>query len=193
MKANPFNDVDVEEPQDFSKLLANIIISNNQVIKSSINMEAVNLNATDKMNEIRNYTLKEKQDFYLKNRIDDQYQWYVRKADKNGKNYILYLLIGAVLQCFVISFAIFYYFCFSYNLFLFTQPALVLVAGIIGWMKVRKYKELASSYGLTAHEISIIRAEYKETADESVFTKFVDKVEHVFSREHTQWVALGKG
>lgn len=193
MKASPFTEPDVGGSDDFARHLDNIITSNNQVIKSNINMDEVSLVATKKMNEVRSYTLEEKQDFYLKSRIDDQYQWYVRKADGNSKNYILYLSAVTVLQCFVIAFAIFHYLCFSYNLFLLTQPTLVLVAGIIGWMKVRKYKELASAYSLTAHEISIIRVEYKRMADENSFAEFVDKVEHAFSREHTQWAALRKG
>ena len=193
MKASPFSDVDVEEGQEFSKLLDNIIISNNQVIKSNIDMKKLSLKVTDKMTQVRSSTLKDRRDFYLKNRIDEQYQWYVRKADSNEKNYVLYLSIGTVLQCIVVTFAAIHYICSSCNLFFLSQPALVLVAGLIGWMKLRKYKELASAYSLTANEISIIRAEYKELKDESAFAEFVDKVERAFSREHTQWAALRKG
>ena len=56
-------------------------------------------------------------------------------------------------------------------------------------MQAKRYSELAASYALTAHEISLIREQALNPSTEEEFSKFVSDAENAFSREHTQWSA----
>lgn len=65
----------------------------------------------------------------------------------------------------------------------------VVASAIISWMQLKKYDELASSYGLTAHEIGIIKSRFQDISDQKKLSGFVCDSENAFSREHTQWAA----
>jgi hypothetical protein len=73
--------------------------------------------------------------------------------------------------------------------FVHPEPLLVSATALIGWMQIKKFNELAASYGLTAHEIGIIKSRSGDCISENTFAEFVDDAELAFSREHTQWVA----
>jgi len=60
---------------------------------------------------------------------------------------------------------------------------------ILGWVQIKRYQELASSYSLTAHEITFAKNELVQKDTESKFAAFVADTENAFSREHTQWYA----
>jgi len=64
-----------------------------------------------------------------------------------------------------------------------------MAASVLSWMQAKRFSELAASYALAAHEISLIREKsmLPNTPDE--FSQFVGDAENAFSREHTQWVA----
>ena len=57
------------------------------------------------------------------------------------------------------------------------------------WIQVKRFSELAAAYGLTAHELGVIRNDLESVIDENGFAQFVVDSESAFSREHTQWLA----
>jgi hypothetical protein len=65
----------------------------------------------------------------------------------------------------------------------------IITSGLIGWTEIRRYDELASGYGLTAHEVGIIKSRYKSVTDVVHLSTFVSDAEKDFSREHTQLAA----
>ena len=60
---------------------------------------------------------------------------------------------------------------------------------MLSWIQAKRFQELAASYALAAHEISIIRQQSSGPMDDRAFSRFVGDAENAFSREHTQWVA----
>ena len=56
-------------------------------------------------------------------------------------------------------------------------------------MQAKRFSELAASYALAAHEISLIADQALTPATAYDFSVFVGDAENAFSREHTQWVA----
>ena len=60
---------------------------------------------------------------------------------------------------------------------------------IIGWIQIKIFNEIASSYVLAAHEIGIIKTSINQVSTETNFSEFVNEAERAFSREHTQWTA----
>jgi len=69
------------------------------------------------------------------------------------------------------------------------EPVIVLASAVLGWMQIKKFNELASAYALTAHEIGLAETVIADAKTEQDFSKAVNEVELVFSREHTQWIA----
>ncbi len=65
----------------------------------------------------------------------------------------------------------------------------IVASGLISWTEIKRYDELASAYGLTAHEIGIIKGRYKSVLSFEHLSDFVSDAENAFSREHTQWAA----
>ena len=60
---------------------------------------------------------------------------------------------------------------------------------VLTWLQAKKHSELNSSYGLTAHEIVLIKGEALSVKTEKELSEFVVNSESAFSREHTQWAA----
>jgi hypothetical protein len=59
----------------------------------------------------------------------------------------------------------------------------------LSWMQAKRFSELAASYALAAHEISLIKEQSLLPDTDEKFSLFVGDAENAFSREHTQWVA----
>jgi hypothetical protein len=70
-----------------------------------------------------------------------------------------------------------------------TEPLLVGASAALSWSQAKRFRELGNAYGLTVHEISLIREESGRIKTEDDFSEFVNNSENAFSREHTQWVA----
>ena len=64
-----------------------------------------------------------------------------------------------------------------------------LAGAALTWTQMKKFRELATTYGLTAHEITLVKGEAVNIADDLHFSEYVLNSENAFSREHTQWVA----
>jgi len=65
----------------------------------------------------------------------------------------------------------------------------VMIAGILTWIQLKKYRELSASYSFTAHEIGIIESKFDNIKTARDLSTFVQDTENAFSREHTQWIA----
>ena len=70
-----------------------------------------------------------------------------------------------------------------------TQIFAVAASATLGWIQVKRFRELATAYALANHEIGVAEAELNDIHDDNSFSKFVGDCENAFSREHTQWVA----
>ena len=131
---------------------------------------------------------EEKKAIYLKERIDDQRSWYANKSGKNrnASTKFFWLTIAA------------YGIAIVFLMVRIAQPDIsflpidvlaIIASGFIGWTEIRRFDELASAYGLTAHEVGIIKSRYKSVTSIEHFSNFVSDAENAFSREHTQWAA----
>lgn len=143
---------------------------------------------TDTICNIRNMPLEKRITFYREYRIDEQRKWYAQKSSENKKQGQLWFGILIICQIIAIIFVIFRvaYPMWSY------WPSEVFVVGAsiaLTWIQVNRFRELASAYGLTAHELGIIRGGLESISNEQEFNQFITDSESAFSREHTQWLA----
>jgi len=142
---------------------------------------------TNLMRESHQKPLIDRKQLYLTDRIEEQREWYSRKSSINkndGKRWFKRMVGLQIAAVVLILFRIAYP-----NGYWPVEVFVVAAGGAHTWLQVKRYRELASVYGLTAHEIGLIRPKLDSITRESEFSDYVKDAENAFSREHTQWVA----
>ncbi len=190
MRAKPFNNTPPSGADDQALLaLLRSILSNHSGLGHALaGMLAEGEQITETMSRTRRKSLEERAAFYRQHRIDEQRSWYSSKSETNktlGRRWF-WTFIG--LQGAAVVFALLRIGCPEFK-FWPTEVLIIAAATTLGWMYVRRFSELASAYGLAAHEIGIARAQLPGVRTETAFSAFVADTESAFSREHTQWVA----
>lgn len=140
------------------------------------------------MERMRSESLHQRRAAYAECRIKDQLDWYAKKAAYNRKmsRRFFELLIAAnatAVVCAALRIT------FVAPSFWPTDVFVAAAASILSWMQAKRFSELAASYALAAHEISLIREQSFIPSSDGMFSLFVGDAENAFSREHTQWVA----
>lgn len=143
---------------------------------------------TGRMREIRKLETKARRDFYIRARIEDQRDWYGRKAVANQNKESIWFI--AIMAAQILAGASAFFLVRSPDFPL--NPAGIfstLATAFIAWLQVKRHQELAQSYNLAAQELGLIavNALHVETDDE--LSAFVGDAENAISREHTMWVA----
>lgn len=143
---------------------------------------------TPRMSEVRGLPFSDRKQYYLTHRIEEQRSWYAERAKENRADsqtsfvWLCLAYAGAITLLLIRVGA-------PSLEFLPIDVLAVAASSIIGWMQIKRYDELASAYGLTAHEVGIIASRYHTVGDDVDLAMFVSDSENAFSREHTQWAA----
>ncbi len=140
-----------------------------------------------KMKQVRSLDWDERLAIYRDLRIDDQAKWYSKKSLLNKKRAQQWFWVSVGMHAAAICMLI----------FRVNQPGTELpvevvataASAVLTWIQAKKFNELHSSYGLTAHEIVLIKGDATQVTSEKELAEFVVNSEAAFSREHTQWVA----
>lgn len=186
-RAEPFQGDDVSAKGDFRKTLGAIVEQNRGVFQSLTNhLDGAQI--TPVMDEMRSKPLRERQTWYADSRIGDQLDWYVKKTKFNRRRskYFFWALIavnGFAVVCAILRIT------FVDVAFWPTDVLVAAAASLLSWMQAKKFSELAASYALASHEISLIKEQAFQANSNNEFSVFVGDAENAFSREHTQWVA----
>ena len=143
---------------------------------------------TPEMIRVLSLSFKEKKDKYLPDRIIDQRTWYAKKSGENQRDSQKYFafLCGAYSVAIILLFVRIAWPQASY---LPIDLFAVIASSIIAWKEIKRFDDLASSYGLAAHEVGIIEVRYSSVTNSDQLSQFVGDAENAFSREHTQWAA----
>ncbi len=120
--------------------------------------------------------------------LEEQKDWYSKKAATNSKMHSRWFLATFVLQggSGIIALLVVLISGFPFN------PAGVvatLATSGISWMNAKRYRELSQSYGLIAHDLAGYEAIAGEADSQDKFEKLVSNVESRISGEHTYWKA----
>lgn len=190
MRAEPFNDAEsIRIPRaEFRNHLREILRYNKQVGENIAGYSSDEEQITGEMERVRLLSLEQRKDLYKSLRIADQRKWYTKKAGANKSAFRFWVSI-MVLVYLLATLSVLLRISFPEIKLWPTEPLTVLAASIVGWIQIKKFNELSSSYTLTAHEIGIIQGRIDEIEEEGEFSDFVNEAELAFSREHTQWVA----
>jgi SMODS and SLOG-associating 2TM effector domain 3/SMODS and SLOG-associating 2TM effector domain 1 len=146
---------------------------------------------TKRMRELRAMSLEERKETYAVGRIQDQMEWYARKAKWNKDRSNLWntilmslefvglvtaiLIATGVRQIDVLGFA--------------GALAGAVIAAGASWLQTKQHSNLAEAYSVTTHELSAINDRISSPRTEEDWARFVSESEDAVSREHTLWRA----
>ena len=188
MRSEPFDDtLEVSANKDFRDTLAMLLRSNRQIGQHLVGLDATGPQITDTMSAMRNSAFHNRKSYYLTGRIEDQQRWYVHKAMANKNAAKIWQLVGVA--CYILGVAMVLLHIKFTSIVFPIEPIIVTASAILGWVQIKKFNELASAYALTGHEIGLAATIITDAKTETDFSKAVNEVELVFSREHTQWIA----
>lgn len=189
MRAHPFDDSnEANDRADFVGRLSQILAYNSFMGADLAGLNTDGEQITPEMRQLRSLDLDARKSAYLEQRIGEQRSWYARKAKFNKVAQRRWVILSLVIYAVAFSLVIARLNAPGWQIWPI-EPLIVLSTSIIGWIQIKKFGELASSYTLTAHEIGLIREKYMEFSTEEGFSVLVNEAELAFSREHTQWIA----
>lgn len=186
-RAEPFQGDDTSARNDFSQTLRAIVEQNREVCQS-LTEHLDGDQFTPVMEQMRSGSLEERRATYADSRIKDQLTWYAKKAafNRNMSKRFFWALIATnavAVLCAILRIV------FPEQPFWPTDVLVAAAASLLSWMQAKRFSELAASYALAAHEISLIKEQSLLPDSDEKFSLFVGDAENAFSREHTQWVA----
>ncbi len=186
-RAEPFQGPEPEARHAF-QLTLKAIVDQNREVAQALTKHLDEPQISDGMSAVRACQLEERKATYAVSRIKDQLEWYARKAAFNRRTSkgFFWALIGTNGVAVILAIARIRFISVAYWP---TNILVVAAASILSWMQAKRFSELASSYALAAHEISLIREKALQASTDEEFSLFVGDAENAFSREHTQWVA----
>jgi SMODS and SLOG-associating 2TM effector domain 1/SMODS and SLOG-associating 2TM effector domain 3 len=185
MRAEPFSEDRAKSAAKFRETVSKLLRANDEAASLRFASDNADL-ITEGMDRLREDHLDARRKVYLERRLNDQLTWYRKKStwnDRRSVAWYLALIILSILALLVSLLRLDQSFTIAID-WVFSFPV-----AILGWIQVKRYQELASSYSLTAHEIVFIKNEIDQVEAERDFSDFVGNAENAFSREHTQWYA----
>lgn len=189
MHAEPYHDPDENITKSIFLNDLRQILEQNKQLEHIFTEETATMNAiSSSMAKIRGLSLDDRKNLYLKDRIDDQRDWYCKKAKFNKRQASIWFVVMCAAQAFALILV----------LIRIAKPAwhylpiniLIICAGAaLTWMQTNKFQDLSTAFSLTAHEICLLREDSANITNQTEFSHFVNNTESAFSREHTQWQA----
>ena len=131
---------------------------------------------------------------YIKNRLDDQINWYDRKSSQNQKTYKrlqFILIISAASVPFISG----YVDNLSYLQYLLGGIG-VLIAAVTGLLSLYKFQEIWTTYRTTCESLRREKFLYLTRTDpyieKNAFNLLVQRVEALLAKENSSWVEVMK-
>ncbi|WP_117140229.1 DUF4231 domain-containing protein [Pseudomonas amygdali] len=186
-RAEPFDKPDLESRRLLVDRLKDVV-QQNPGVSNKLASHVSAPQVTDVMTRLRADDFLKRRDTYIEHRINDQLDWYKRKARFNtlAAGWFFAGLIAANAVAVLCAAAKIAHLEFEYFP---TDVFIAVAASILTWMQAKRFTELSASYTLTSNEIALIREEAFNLTLEGDLSKFVGDAENAFSREHTQWEA----
>jgi hypothetical protein len=141
---------------------------------------------TAKMREVRAMGLADRLAFYRKHRLQDQIDWYRKKAKINADAESRWFVIILVVEGLAIIAAVWRMMnTHEYNP---TGAVAALTACFVAWVQTKRFSDLANTYGVACRDLNGLNTRAEHVHDEAQLQAFVDEVETAVSREHRLWV-----
>lgn len=142
---------------------------------------------SDAMRKVRRLPLDARREQYRRGRIDDQRDWYARKARWNEQRATRWSLVLTTLEAVGLAGAVLKA-TGTVNVDLLGLAGALVAAGV-AWAQAKQHQTLASAYAVASQELATIGAQIDRPSTEQEWAHFVDQAEDAISREHTLWRA----
>lgn len=142
---------------------------------------------TSSMAEVRSMPLLDRVDIYRRLRVNDQVNWYARKAKWNRNRRRLFNCLTLFVEILAVVIGLL-------RIINGLEVDLIgvfaaIAAGLVAWSQAKKYEFLAESYSVTSHEVLMVSETIKVPKSEVSWSQAVQDAEAAFSREHIMWHA----
>lgn len=143
---------------------------------------------TPKMVELRNLSMDDRKSYYIKNRIEDQQDWYSKKAEWNKDRYNFWFWVIIASQFFALISVV----------VLMNNPEsnwnvvgllTTIASSAISWLQIKQHQEQKQAYTTASEELNFIKELSYNVNSEEELSKFILDSENAISREHTLWLA----
>ncbi len=189
MRADPYAKPERESEAGMRKTLARLLEQNESLVaKMNADLDADEV--TGEMRTIRAKELGERKALYFSERIEAQRAWYRAKSAASRTAYRRWIVICTLIYAGAIASVILSaaWPDWAYSP---TEPFIIVASSLLGWVQMKKYDELASSYAVAAQQLGLMDGPLGEAESEKAFGAFVNRVELYFSRENTDWAGQG--
>lgn len=189
MRAEPYEDCEKVEvvSKQFINNLKSILDQNKNLSQYLQSTSAAKDPISITMKQVRSSSVDERKYVYVKQRVQNQIEWYWHKASFNKRWAKQWFWVSVFLHA--VAIAMIMYRIKDPTLTLPVEVVATAAGATLTWLQAKKHNELNSAYTLTAHEIALIKGESDTIHDEKQLSEYVLNSEIAFSREHTQWVA----
>jgi hypothetical protein len=140
---------------------------------------------TDQMRLLRGSPLDRRQAVYVADRLQDQLEWYGRKAAWNERRRQVWALLQLGFELFGAVFALLV--GTGVVGFEFASISATVVGAAAAWSQTKKHGRRSAAYTVAFWELSDLAAVVDQADDEAQWAAFVEQVEQAISREHTIW------
>ena len=142
---------------------------------------------SDAIENLRSSELETRRTVYLRDRIEDQRDWYKKKSELNKK-------MACRWVCFLVGAEVFGFLAATGRAFgWYEVDAASLIAALMGaisaWVGVKQFRSLECAYVFANHELSIVHARLSRDMPEEKWASEAADAEEAISREHTMWRA----
>ncbi len=143
---------------------------------------------TDKMLELRTLNIKEKKEYYIRNRIENQKEWYSSKAKWN-KSKANFWFIVIILSQIIALFSVVFLIKFPDNNWNLVGFLTTIASSAISWLQIKQHQELKLAYTTATEELNFIKELSHNVNNDIQLSEFILDSENAISREHTLWIA----
>lgn len=142
---------------------------------------------TQGMRELRKRPLEERKEAYRIGRVQNQLEWYCRKAIWNKERADRWNV--ALMSVEILGFgAAILKAAGIVNIYYLGFAGAVVAAGA-SWLQTKQHSTLSQAYSVAAHELAAISDRIPAQTEEDVWARFASESEEAISREHTLWRA----
>jgi len=147
--------------------------------------------ATSDMQALRRMPVPDRAETYLRDRVEDQLDWYSTNARRNKQRARRWWAATVAIEAAAIAVGLARVIAkFDID---WLGVLAAIAASLAAWQQAKRYTELSESYSVTSHEVGLIRSSLDRNAAEPDWAQFVHDAEAAFSREHTLWLARRQG
>lgn len=145
---------------------------------------------TEMMRQVRAYTTTDRLAFFKEHRLQDQINWYMRKAKTNSKSEQQWFIAIIAADGLAVIFAVVRLLVnVEYNP---TGGIAALAACLLAWTQTKRFSDLANTYGVASRDLNGLKTRADHVHTEEELRDFVMEVDVAISREHRLWVERGE-